>query len=169
MRDKNCHKLENNENAVVSQPISLLVIFITAGVILTLMSLSVPSLLKDAQIHQVESQIDRILVEAENMFEYADTCTMATVHVELPISLNFLVFGSFPLNGTEEPTNLTLEENTSNNYYYAMNDGTLRCFHSNVRFSNLNMTQAVILYPGCYEVNLELRQAREHTYVALDA
>jgi len=166
LRRKNLLLLHNID-AVASQPIGLLVIFITAGVILTLLSLLVPSLLNEAQIHRVESQIDRILIEAENMFEYADNHSSVTIHVEFPASLRFLVLGYLPQNSTDEPANISLEEKTSNNYYYIMNDGTMRCFHSNARFSNKNMTQAAIFYSGCYDITLELRQREGKTYVAL--
>jgi len=159
--------LLRNVDAVVNQPSGLLVIFITAGVIITFLSLLVPSLLNEAQIHRVELQIDRILIEAENMFEYADNHSSAMVHVEFPASLRFLVFGHLPQNGTDEPANITLEEKTSNSYYYIMNDGTMRCFHSNARFSNQNMTQAAIFHSGCYDITLELRQREGKTYVAL--
>jgi hypothetical protein len=112
------HLLFSDEDAVVGQPVALLVIIIVAGVIITLLCLSIPNLMKDAQIHKVEGEIDRILIEATNMFEYADNGSIVTIPVQFPTSLRFIVFGYLPSNGTNEPANLTLDEKTSNNYYY---------------------------------------------------
>jgi hypothetical protein len=52
------------------------------------------------------------------MFEYADNGSIVTIPVQFPTSLRFIVFGYLPSNGTNEPANLTLDEKTSNNYYY---------------------------------------------------
>ena len=161
------HLLSSDEDAVVGQPIALLVIIIIAGVIITLLCLSIPNLMKDAQIHKVEGEIDRILIEATNMFEYADNGSIVTIPVQFPTSLRFIVFGYLPSNGTNEPANLTLDEKTSNNYYYVMNDGTLRMFHSNARFSNQNMTQIAIFHSGTYDIILELCQREGKTYVTM--
>jgi hypothetical protein len=161
------HLLSSDEDAVVGLPIALLVIIIVAGVIITLLCLSIPNLMKDAQIHKVEGEIDRILIEATNMFEYADNGSIVTIPVQFPTSLRFIVFGYLPSNGTNEPANLTLDEKTSNNYYYVMNDGTLRMFHSNARFSNHNMTQIAIFHSGTYDIILELCEREGKTYVTM--
>jgi hypothetical protein len=101
------------------------------------------------------------------MFEYADNGSIVTVHVEFPTSMRFIVFGHLPSNNTSEPANLTLDEKTSNNYYFVMNDGTLRIFHSNARFSNHNMTQIAVFYSGAYDITMELCQKKGKSYVAM--
>jgi hypothetical protein len=115
----------------------------------------------------VECEIDKILIEAANMFEYADNGSIVTIPVEFPSSMQFIVFGYLSRNDTNEPTNLTLDEKTSNNYLYVMNDGTLRTFHSNARFSNHNMTQIAIFHSGKYDITLELCQLEGKTYVTM--
>jgi hypothetical protein len=164
---KRVHLLSIDRDAVIGQPISLLVILLVAGVITTLLCLSIPNLMKESQIQKVESEIDRILTEATNMFEYADNESFRSLSVEFPPSIRFIVFGQVPRNGTNEPTNLTLDENTSNNYYYVMDDGTVRTFHSNARFSNCNMTQMVLFHSGTYDVTLELCQKEGKTYLTM--
>lgn len=159
--------LSDDQDAVVGQPLGLLVILIVASVIITSLCLSIPHLIQESQIQIVEREIDRILVEATNMFEYADNGSIVTIPVEFPSSMQFIVFGYLPRNGTNEPTNLTLEEKTSNNYYYVMNDETLRTFHSNARFSNHNMTQIAIFHSGNYDITLELSQMGGKTYVTM--
>jgi hypothetical protein len=159
--------LSDDQDAVVGQPLGLLVILIIASVIIASLCLSIPHLIQESQIQIVEREIDKILVEATNMFEYANNGSIVTIPVEFPSSMQFIVFGYLPRNGTNEPTNLTLEEKTSNNYYYVMNDGTLRTFHSNARFSNHNMTQIVIFYSGNYDITLELCPMGGKTYVTM--
>jgi len=161
------HLLSIDRDAVVGQPISLLVILLVAGVITTLLCLSIPNLIKESQLQQVEGEIDRILTEATNMFEYADNGSLRTVSVEFPTSMRFVVFGQVPRNGTNEPANLTLDENTSNNYYYVMDDGTVRTFHSNARFSDHNMTQMALFHSGAYDIILELSQKEGKTYLTM--
>jgi len=159
--------LSDDQDAVVGQPLGLLVILIVASAIIASLCLSIPNLIKESQIQKVECEIDKILIEATNMFEYADNGSIVTIPVEFPSSMQFIVFGYLPRNGTNEPTNLTLEEKTSNNYFYVMNDGTLRTFHSNARFSNRNMTQIAIFHSGNYDITLELCQMGGKTYVTM--
>jgi len=159
--------LSGEENAVLGQPVYLLVVIIIAAAIITLFCLSLQNIIKDSQIHQVEHEIDTIMTEATNMFEYADEGSMATLHVEFPTALQFIVFGGLPTNGTREPTNLTLDENTNNNYYYVMNDGTLSVFHSNARFSSKNLAQMAIFHTGTYDLTLELCYNDGKTYVTI--
>jgi hypothetical protein len=159
--------LSGEENAVLGQPVYLLVVIIIAAAIITLFILSLQNTIMDSQIHQVEHEIDTIMTEATNMFEYADEGSLATVHVEFPTALQFIVFGGLPTNGTVEPINLTLDENTNNNYYYVMNDRTLRVFHSNARFSSKNLTQMAIFHTGTYDLTLELCYNDGMTYVTI--
>jgi len=167
MKFKRTNPLVGDENAVLGQPVYLLVVIIIAAAIITLFSLSLQNIIMDSQTHQVEHEIDTILTEATNMFEYADEGSMVTVHVEFPTTLRFIVFGGLPTNGTLEPTNLALDENTNNNYYYVMNDGTLRLFHSNARFSAENLTQMAVFHTGIYDLTLELCYYDEKTYVTI--
>ena len=164
---KRAHALSIDRDAVVGQPISLLLILLVAGLITTLLCLSIPNLMKESQIQKVEGEIDRILTEATTMFEYADNGSLRTVSVEFPLSMRFVVFGQVPRDGTNEPVNLTLDENTSNNYYYVMDDGTVRTFHSNARFSNRNITQMALFHTGTYDITLELCQKEGKTYLTM--
>jgi len=159
--------LEKNTYAVVSQPIALLVILIIAGVIITLLCISVPELNRESQRQNVERELDKIIVEATTMFEYAENGTHTTIPIEFPASMRFVVFGSIPKNKTYEPTNLSLDEMTSNNYYFVIDDGTIHLFHSNARFSDRTMTQSVLFHPGKYNITLELQRKGEKTYVTM--
>lgn len=123
--------------------------------------------MKDSEIQRVEGEINKVLTEARNMFEYAGNGSVTIIPVQFPTSMRYLIFGSLQRNTTNEPKNLTLDENTSNNYYFVMNDGTMRTYHANARFSNHNMTEIVIFYPGTKTITMEICQREGKTYVAM--
>lgn len=153
--------------AVLGQPVYILIALVVVAIIIALFTLSLQSIIMDSQFHQVEHEIDTILTEATTMFEYADEETSVTVHIEFPPSLQFIVFGGLPENCTVEPTNLALNDNTSNNYYFVMNDGTLRSSHTNARFSSENLTQIAVFHSGTYDLTLELCYDNGKTYVKI--
>ena len=157
----------NNKDAIMGLPIYLIVAIITATAVIAMLVLSMHHITTETQIHQVEYEIQRITSEAENMFEYADEGTLVTVHVEFPNSMKFVVFGDLPKNGNTKPVNLSLDENTSNNYYFVMNDGTISTFHSIVRFSSHNETTIALFHPGIYDLTLELCYVGGKSYVKI--
>jgi len=92
---------------------------------------------------------------------------MVHLQIDFPSSLRFIVFGSLPKNSTMEPSDRTLDENTSNNYYFVMDDGIIRMFHSNARFSNRNNTEIVVLHPGRYTLAIGVVRHEGKTYVTM--
>jgi hypothetical protein len=160
-------KLSGNTNAVLGQPMYLLVVVIVSAVIITLLIFSFQAVIADAQTHQIESEINTILTQATTMYEYADDASYSTVHVEFPPSMRFVVFGGVPDNNPDNEPNLTLDEKTSNNYYYVMSDGRVFCFHTNARFSSQNLTKKSIVSTGVHDLNLELTSHEGKIYVKI--
>ena len=156
-----------DEKAVIGQPIYLLIAGIVTAVIIALFLVSFQSITTESQIHMVDHEIDKILTQSTTMFEYANEGTLVTVHVDFPSSMRFIVFGSLPRNDTRQPTNLSINETTSNNYYYVMGDGTIHTGHSIARFSAENKTQIALLHTGSYDLKLELCSDGEKTYVKI--
>ena len=157
----------NNKDAIMGLPIYLIVAIITATAVIAMLVLSMHHITIESQTYQVECELQRIISEAESMFEYADEGTLVTVHVEFPDSMKFVVFGGMPENRNAEPVDLTIDENTSNNYYFVMNDGTLSTFHSIVRFSSYNETTIALFHPGIYDLTLELQYVGGKSYVKI--
>jgi hypothetical protein len=167
MQRKKLYSQLGDNSAVLGQPYYLLIIILISAIIIGVLVLSLQQMMNDSQIHQIEHEIDRIITEATNMFEYADDGTCITLQVQFPQSLQFIVFGSLPTNGTNEPSLLILNESTSNNYYFVMDDGSIHTYHSNVRFSDQNFTNFILLHSGVYTLTLELGSYEEKTYVAM--
>jgi len=122
---------------------------------------------KDAQVDIVRAEIEKITSEAENMFEYANEGSLVTVHVNFPDSMGFLVFGDLPENGVLEPTDHSLDEGTSNCYFFVMEDGTVETHSSNARFSGASVDEIALLGPGSYDVRIELERVGDKSYVKI--
>ena len=157
----------NNNRAVIGMPVYLLVAIVVAGVIIGLFALSIYNSIKNSQTEQIKSEIEKIISEAENMFEYADEGTLVTVSVDFSNSLKFAVFGSMPQNGVLKPTNYNLDEKMSNNYYFVTDDGTVSSYSSNARFSSQDTSSIAVFGPGVYDLSLELEKKGGKTYVKI--
>lgn len=158
----------NNGDAVLGLPIYLMVAIISAAAVIAMLVLSMHHITTESQTYQVEYEIQRIISEAENMFEYADSGTMVTLNIDFPQDMKFMVFGGLPENNGLPPTILTLNENTSNNYYFVMNNGRTTTGHTHVRFSGEQTNEISILRPGTYDLKLELvKENNGKTYVKI--
>ena len=157
-----------DEEAVMNLPIYILVAIIVAAASIAVFSIAIHNIWLDSQIHQIKCEMDIIVSEVENMFEYADEGTMVSVHTDFPPSMRFIVFGGLPKNGDFELDSITLDENTSNNYYFVMNNGRIFTYHSNARFSGKNHNEMAVFHPGVYDLKLELvKESDGKTYVKI--
>ncbi|MBN1860767.1 MAG: hypothetical protein JW840_04815 [Candidatus Thermoplasmatota archaeon] len=159
--------LYKEEYAVLNQPLTLFVILIITTVILIVFGLSTQNFIRDSQLQHLEEQVHTILLETANMFEYGTNGTFVCISVDFPQSLRCLVFGFLPQNEIINPSDVLFDDNTSNSCYYILDDGTVRTFHSHVRFSNRNMTRCVVFFAGRYDISLQLCQKEGIPYVAM--
>ncbi len=61
----------NNKDAIMGLPIYLIVAIITATAVIAMLVFSMHNITIESQTYQVECELQRIISEAENMFEYA--------------------------------------------------------------------------------------------------
>jgi len=148
--------LSFGKKAVLGLPSYIMVALVVSAAVIAVFSLSIYNIWLDSQFHQVEYEVDKIVSEAEDMFEYADEGTMVTVHVEFPDSMRYIIFGGLPCNSSSIPVGFNLDENTSNNYCFVMDDGRSSVSHSNARFSGNRTDEIAVFYPGVYDLKLEL-------------
>ena len=160
-------KIINNNTAVLGMPTYLLVAIVVAGIVIGLFAIAILQSIKNSQTEQIKHEIEKIITEAENMFEYADSGTLVTVSVDFTDNLNFIVFGSMPQNGAFKPSDLTLDEDMNNNYYFVTNDGTILTYSSNARFSSEDTSKIALFGPGNYDLSLELVNVGGKTYVKI--
>jgi hypothetical protein len=159
--------LYKNEFGMMSFPIYLTVAVITASAILIIFTYSIFNLMQESQTDIVKKQIQRIINEAENMFEYADSGSKTTISVNFPDSMSFAVFGALPEKNIQEPFTFRLNENTSNNYYFVMQNKDIVTYSANARFCGESTEDFAILYKGEYTVFLELVLCGGKTYVKI--
>ena len=159
--------LFSDENAVIGQPIYLMIAAFVAAIIIAILLVSVVTLTQVSQTHVVEREVDKILSRSITMFEYANEGAYATVPVVFPPSMRFIVFGGLPLNTTDPPTNLSENDLVSNSYYYIMTDGSIHTGHAPVRFSGENTTQIALFRPGTHTLHLALLRQGDETYVTI--
>jgi len=157
----------SNNKAVLGMPVYLLVALVVAGVIIGLFAIAIFNSIKSSQTDQIKSEIEKIITEAENMFEYADEGTLITVSVDFSNSLSFVVFGSMPQNGAQRPADFTLDEDMSNNYYFVTDDGIISSYSSNARFSSEDISKIAFFGPGSYDLSLELVNVGGISYVKI--
>lgn len=156
-----------DDRALVGMPIYLLIAIATSSIIIAIFSLSIINMVQSAELDSIKKEIEKIVSEAENMFEYADSGTLLTINVNLPSSLNKLVFGSIPKKNIFDDKDIIFDENTSNNYFFIMDDATVNVYSSSARFTGKNISQIVVLKPGRYNLILELVKNQGKTYVKI--
>jgi hypothetical protein len=156
-----------DDRAVIGMPVYLLVAITTSSIILTVFSLSILNITKNAEVDSVKKEVEKIVSQAENMFEYADSGTVLTINVNLPNSLNKLVFGSLPQKNVFDEKDIIFDEDTNNNYFFVMDDGTTNVYSSNARFTGENIEQASLLKSGTYNLVIELIKNKGKTYVKI--
>ena len=156
-----------DDYALIGFPSYLLVAIITCSLIIGIFSVSLINMINNSKNEIVKKEIEKIINEAENMFEYADTGSLVSVHVDFPDSLSFVVFGDIPTNGKNLPYDKSLNDKTSNNYYYVLKDNSIYSFSSPARFSSNNTDEICILKKGSYILKLELVNEEGKTYVKI--
>jgi hypothetical protein len=157
----------SNRTAVFGLPTYILVATIVSITIIIILSNIIFNIRDEVEYYQIKHTIEKIIFESENMYEYADEGSKIIVHVQFPQSMKFASFGDLPNNRCTEPYNLSIDENTSNNYYYVMKNGRISVYHSTVRFSSKNHEEIAIIYPGSYDLTLELVNIDGKTYVKI--
>lgn len=156
-----------DDRAIVGMPVYLLVAIATSSIIFAVFSLSILHITKNADLDSVKKEVEKIVSEAENMFEYADSGTVLIINVNLQSSLNKLVFGSIPKKNIFDDKDIIFDENISNNYFFVMDDGTIEVYSSNARFTGENIGQVALLKSGSYNIVLELTKSEGKTYVKI--
>jgi len=159
--------LYKNELGMMGTPMYLTVAAITASAIFVIFAHSINNLAEESQTDIAKKQIEKIISEVENMFEYADSGSKITVDVNFPKSMSFAVFGAMPENTVSEPLNIVFNENMSNNYYFVMQNREICTYSSNARFCGESIDKIAVLHHGEYSVCLELVSTGGKTYVKI--
>lgn len=151
-----------DDSAIVGYPVLLTIILIVATLSISLLYMAIENLHRNIDIEEVEEQLSTIIFKAESMNIYASNNSIQTLKIHLPYSLYMIVLGGIP-SETGKPT---IDNETYNQYYYIMKDGTMKIYHSSVYFLSRNSTN-IILKPGRYTITLELYEKNGRSYVTV--
>ena len=155
-----------DEKAAEGLPMRIVVTAIIFSVIIGLSGKAASDLISDAKEKKLMGELDMIEKRAAIMYmqggargvsDQTDRSgTVESVSIYIPDNAAFVEFGGMP-GGTGD-------ERTDNVYYYMMNDGRMQARSSIARFSG-----GAVLYPGKYELKLELVRKSNGTFVEIRA
>jgi hypothetical protein len=79
-----------------------------------------------------------------------------------------VVFGGMPSSDGDPPE--IANQHTDNVFYYVLDDGRIKTISSVARFSanNTGLDKPFVLYPGDYDLTMELVKNKNGTYVKIE-
>jgi len=157
-------RLRWQQQAVFGLPIYLTVVVVVLSVISFFLYGSLQETLRTQDIHHCTEEIQRILSEATHMYTYGSDTARATLSLDVPSSIQVLVFGGLPKNESMEVIH---DQTTESNYFYTTDDGSLVTGHAQARFCGQTTSSAATFPPGHYHVTLELLMTTEGPYVKI--
>jgi len=175
MHLKNIH---SDESAVEGLPMRLLITVILFAVILGISAMALYNFVNNEKEKKLMAELELIEKRAAIMYMNGGaqdlndlsgfSGTKENIKVNIPDNAAFVVFGSMPTkDGTPPEARDAYSDNT---YYYVLNDGRVQTGSSVARFS-ANVTgldKPVVMYPGEYELTLELVRNNNGTYVRIE-
>ena len=99
------------------------------------------------------------------MYTYADEEANISLVLDVPSSIQLLVFGGLPRNNSLN--DVVHDEATSPNYFYMTDEGSIISGHAQVRFCGENDSCCATFLPGRYHVTLHLLMTPGGPYVAI--
>ena len=170
-------KFSLDESAVEGLPVRLTVTVILFSVILALSARALYHFVSDENEKKLMGELDMIEKHASIIYMNGGardmndlegfSGTIEKINVHIPDNIAFAVFGGMPTKDGKPPE--TMDEHSDNVYYYILNDGRVQTRSSVARFSAnvTGLNKPLVLYPGEYELTLELVRNNNGTYVRI--
>lgn len=165
-------------NGVIGLPVRMVVTVIVLAIMIVILSTSFSNFMREQCERQADTEVDKIASVAlemylaggaRNVLEPEDKMgSNQTIEVRIPDCVNFAVFGALPRGG--EPP-MERGEKEANNYFYVLDNGKTVKRSSTALFVNrsepFNEKSPFVLYPGEYNLVLELVKHEKDIYVML--
>ncbi len=169
-------KLLDNDSAAQGLPVQLVVTVVLLAVITGICAKVAILFINDQNENKLKGELDLIDKRASLIYIQGgardidnpdDTSgTIENIHVEIPDNTAFVVFGSMPSPDGKPPS--SGYPHTENVFYYVLNDGRVQTRASIARFlANNTKGEPFVLYPGEYDLTIELVKNKNGTYVKL--
>lgn len=165
-----------NEFAAEGLPMRFAMTVILSGVIIGLSAKAVTLFMNDANEKKLIEELDMIEKHASVMYIQGGakdiddpldfSGTVEYIHVEIPDIAEFAAFGGMPsYNKNAQNAGNTYADNA---YYYVLKDGRVQTRSSMARFFSYDGEKPLVLYPGEYDLKMELIKNKNGTYVRIE-
>lgn len=168
----------HEDTAADGLPMRLVVTVVLLSVIIGLMSKAASLFLNDEKEKTLQGELDIINKRASQMYiqggardiNKADDLSgsFENIHLKIPDNTAFVVFGGMPSSDGKPPE--TRNQYNDNVFYYILNDGSFKTRSSVARFcaNSSGLDEPFVLYPGDYDLTMELVKNKNGTYVKIE-
>jgi hypothetical protein len=168
----------HEDTAAEGLPMRLVVTVVLLSVIIGLMSKAASLFLNDEKEKTLQGELDLINKRASQMYIQGGardinrpddfSGSFENIHLKIPDNTAFVVFGGMPSSDGKPPE--TRNQYTDNVFYYVLNDGRIQTRSSVSRFcaNSTGLDEPFVLYPGDYDLTMELVKNKNGTYVKIE-
>jgi hypothetical protein len=168
----------HEDTAAEGLPMRLVVTVVLLSVIIGLTSKAASLFLNDEKEKKLQGELDIINKRASQMYiqggardiNISDdfSGSFENIHLKIPDNTAFVVFGGMPSSDGFPPE--TANQHTDNVFYYVLNDGRIKTGSSISRFcaNGTGLNKPFVLYPGDYDLTMELVKNQNGTYVKIE-
>lgn len=166
---------KKNDSAAEGLPIRIVATLILFSVILGLSLKAFNDFTSDIKEKKLKGDLDLLEKRASVMYTYGGgrdvsnpndfSGSIENIHITVPGNVAYVVIGAMPSPDGKPP--LFSDIHSDNIYYYVTNDGRIETKSSIARFSGneTSLNRPLVLYPGEYELELELVKNSNGTYI----
>lgn len=168
----------HEDTAAEGLPMRLVVTVVLLSVIIGLTSKAASLFINDEKEKKLRGELDIINKRASQMYIQGGardinkpddlSGSLFNIHLKIPDNTAFVVFGGMPSSDGAPPG--TADQYTDNVFYYVLDDGRTQARSSVARFSanSTGLDRPFVLYPGDYDLTMELVKNRNGTYVKIE-
>jgi len=166
------------DSAAEGLPMRLVVTVVLFSVIIGITSKAAAIFINDENEKKLQGELDIINKRASQMYIQGGardinkpddfSGSFENIHLKIPDNAAFVVFGGMP--SSDGAPQKTRNQHTDNVFYYVLNDGEIKTRSSVARFcaNGTGLNEPFVLYPGDYDLTMELVKNKNGTYVKIE-
>jgi len=168
----------HDDSAAEGLPMQLVVTVILLSVIIGITSKAATLFINDEKEKKLQGELDLINTRASQMYIQGGarninnpddfSGSLENTHLKIPDIAAFVVFGAMPSSDGAPPE--IRNQHTDDVFYYVLNDGKVKTRSSIARFcaNGTGLNEPFVLYPGDYDLTMELVKNNNGTYVKIE-
>ncbi|MDG6229590.1 MAG: hypothetical protein QCH96_06460 [Candidatus Thermoplasmatota archaeon] len=156
------------DTAVLSYPVSLFIIVLSAALVFTMIYLSVGHFSMEWNRQQMQKTVDSIIYQVETLIAYADAGSVQTLDVSIPTDVISVVFGGRFIQTSDHENGTIIRDNhTTHMISYKMKNGQQYHSFAKTSFMGINDSTCAVLTAGTHTIILSLEKIEGETYVKI--